>query len=189
MVSCVEGVQFGKCIGFSGMKPAADSDNNYVITKDLIRLDGFSKNAVDQATFYLTKLMEDGLYFMMELATSTLPSPITNLQQYLVQFDDVLYVLLIFEKYCKPGQYEELQVFDGRNDQVRAPLRSIECCHLSVTQNANALQYTPVNVNPDNVNRFAGTLSNLAVRDFAYSLPPVVVNPRYGQHFCWYPDG
>lgn len=58
--------------------------------------------------------MADGLYFMMEPAMITSPSLIANLQQYLIQFDDVLKILLIFDKYCKSGWYEEFQVFDDR---------------------------------------------------------------------------
>lgn len=129
MVSWAEGAQIGKTIGFAEMKAAANGDNNYLITKDFIPLSGFSKSAIDQrnvnaclsiqyvnhtATFCLTKLMADGLYFMMELVTITLPSLIANLQQYLVQFNDALKILLIFEKYCKSERYEEFQVFGGR---------------------------------------------------------------------------
>lgn len=48
MVSWAEGAQIGKTIGFAEMKAAANGDNNYLITKDLIRLSGFSKSAIDQ---------------------------------------------------------------------------------------------------------------------------------------------
>ncbi|CEG80009.1 hypothetical protein RMATCC62417_14405 [Rhizopus microsporus] len=128
-MSCLEGVQYKTTIGFAEVKPAAESDNNCSIAKDLIRLGRFSKNAIDHSnldvclsvqsvrrttTFYLTKLMSDGLYFMMELATLTTPSSLLNLTQHLIQLDDLVKVLTIFEKHCKPISHEELEVFTTR---------------------------------------------------------------------------
>lgn len=93
-MSCLEGVQYKMTIGFAEVKPTAESDNNYSIAKDLIRLGRFSKNAIDHSnlnaclsiqsvgrttTFYLTKLISDSLYFMMELTTFTLLLSLSNL--------------------------------------------------------------------------------------------------------------
>ncbi|KAG0162184.1 hypothetical protein DFQ28_001885 [Apophysomyces sp. BC1034] len=129
MMSCLEGVQYKMTIGFAEVKPAAESDNNYSIAKDLIRLGRFFKNAIDHSnldaclsmqsvdrttTFYLTKLMSDGLYFMMELATLTMPSSLSNLTQYLIQLDNVVRVLTIFEQHCKVVSHDELEVFTTR---------------------------------------------------------------------------
>ncbi|KAI9006705.1 hypothetical protein CLU79DRAFT_879219, partial [Phycomyces nitens] len=127
MISCFEGVQYKMTIGFAEVKSVSESSNNYSIGKDLIRLGLFSKNAIDHSnleaclsiqsvgcttTFYLTKLMSDGVYFMMELATLTMPSSLANLTQYLIQLDDVVKVLTIFEQYCKVVDHDELQVFN-----------------------------------------------------------------------------
>ncbi|ORE03988.1 hypothetical protein BCV72DRAFT_180580, partial [Rhizopus microsporus var. microsporus] len=83
-------------VGFAEVKLVTDSDNSYLIAKDPIRLGRFSKNAINHSnldaclsvqstghiiTFYLTKLMSDGLYVMMELVTLTTPSSLSNLTQ------------------------------------------------------------------------------------------------------------
>ncbi|KAG1139304.1 hypothetical protein G6F37_002740 [Rhizopus arrhizus] len=116
-------------IGFAKVKPAAESDNNYSIAKNLTRLGRFSKNAIDHSNleaclsmqsvgrttiFYLTKLMSDGLYLMMELATLAMPSSLSNLTQYLIQPDDVVKLLTIFEQHCKVVSHDGLEVLTTR---------------------------------------------------------------------------
>ena len=133
MMSCLEGVQYKMTIGFVDVKLVAESDNNYSIAKNLTRLGRFSKNAIDHSNpeaclsmqsigrttiFYLTKLMSDGLYFMMELATLAMPSSLSNLTQYLIQLDDIVKVFTIFEQHCKVVSHDELEVLTTRKRPI-----------------------------------------------------------------------
>ncbi|CAO3638123.1 unnamed protein product [Cunninghamella blakesleeana] len=75
-------------IRFGEVKQCSESNNHRNVNKDLIRLGIFSKKSIDVnhatgiltmhivgniITFYLTQLMNDGLYTMLELTNFSLP--------------------------------------------------------------------------------------------------------------------
>jgi hypothetical protein len=84
--------------------------------KDLIRLGHFSKNAIDvhnmngvlafqvvgrHVFFYLTKLMHDGLYIMLEVDKIELPASLYALPSYVVQAHRLLNVITAYQ-HCNP---------------------------------------------------------------------------------------
>ncbi|CAO3601065.1 unnamed protein product [Absidia cylindrospora] len=96
----------------SVLKCAKESDNLYGKYKDIIlRIGIFSKNALDvgkmkavgrTVTFYLTTLLKDGFYVMMELAEINIPGSIDDLPKYFMDFNQKSSVLDIYDIWCNP---------------------------------------------------------------------------------------
>ncbi|KAF7721195.1 hypothetical protein EC973_005126 [Apophysomyces ossiformis] len=86
--STLNGTFWGTSCGFGEVKCFSQAENKFLVWKDLIRLGYFSKNAIDvhkmngvlafqvmgrHVFFYLTKLMHDGLYLMLQVDKIKLP--------------------------------------------------------------------------------------------------------------------
>ena len=65
-------------------------------------------------TFYITTLIADGVYVMIDVGNITVPSAISNLPKYLMDLDVIINILNIYEKYCKGTIEEEISVFTRR---------------------------------------------------------------------------
>ncbi|KAG2207588.1 hypothetical protein INT45_002603, partial [Circinella minor] len=148
MISALRGVTFTKNIGFGEMKSMQQCSNNFVISKDLIRLGLFSKEAINNynlkgclaiqsvgftTTFYISTLMGDGIYTMIEIGSITVPSAISNLGKYLIDFDIILNILSIHEQNCKKT-VEESSVFSARK---RSASNVLDSHQLSSTRDRN----------------------------------------------------
>ncbi|CAO3597886.1 unnamed protein product [Absidia cylindrospora] len=132
----------GPCFRFWGGEVAGESENLYGTCKDLLRLGIFSKNGIDvgkmksilsfqvigrSITFYLSILLNDGLYVMLELAHITAPGCMDDLLGYYMEFNKVLFVLDVFETWCYslPSDKTEQQ-----NQRSRPSLSSPTFCRV-----------------------------------------------------------
>ncbi|KAI8096143.1 uncharacterized protein BX664DRAFT_382639 [Halteromyces radiatus] len=131
--SCIarlNGVKWDNTLAYGEVKCAGESDNLYGICKDTLRVGLFSKNALDvgkmkgilgfQAvgrtiTFYLTTLLKDGLYTMMELAEITIPGSVDDLPKYLMDLTKVLLVLDVCDNWCTPVDLDQIQLQSQRS--------------------------------------------------------------------------
>lgn len=59
-----------------------------------------------QVTFYITKLLHDGLYVMMEIGRIEVPGSLRDLVSYVVHLDDLLDVVHVFYNECIPAKVE-----------------------------------------------------------------------------------
>ncbi|CAO3607412.1 unnamed protein product [Cunninghamella blakesleeana] len=115
IISIIEDNYEKASIGYGEVKQQSEASNHHSINKDLIRLGIFSKNSIDinnvkgvlsmhivgqNITFYLTKLLYDGLYTMIELTNFNLPLSIDDLPGYLTNLDKVKNVLHVFNNEC-----------------------------------------------------------------------------------------
>ncbi|CAO3650600.1 unnamed protein product [Cunninghamella blakesleeana] len=103
-------------LGFGEIKQLSESNNHYAVNKVLVRLEIFSKNAIDvnhiksiislhivgpYVIFCLTELPNDGLYTMTGLTHLKLPLSIADLPSYLIHLEKLKNVLYIFREQCK----------------------------------------------------------------------------------------
>ncbi|KAG1166836.1 hypothetical protein G6F36_012791 [Rhizopus arrhizus] len=103
-ISELEGLYFDASLGFVEVKPSSEDDNKQTLSKDLVRLGMFSKNAIDRwgmrgclsiqvvghkATFFLTTQPSADLYIMMELCIIHMPSCLADMSTYIMQFDEI----------------------------------------------------------------------------------------------------
>lgn len=106
------------------VKGEDQKDDKYICLLDLIRIgcisvDSINHNLYDgvigvhivglQVSFYITTLVADGLYIMMELCSLTLPRDATQLKCYATNFDDLLTVLQYSEKCVVTSNQEKLK--------------------------------------------------------------------------------
>lgn len=100
-ISNLDGMIWGNTRGFGEVKCFSQVGNTFAIAKDLVRLALFSKNAIDthgmhgilafqaigrHVFFYLTTLLNDALYVMMEIGKIEIPSCIKDLPAYILIF-------------------------------------------------------------------------------------------------------
>ncbi|KAG2210124.1 hypothetical protein INT45_008096 [Circinella minor] len=99
IIFVLRSVTLTKNIGFGEIKSIQQCSNNFVIS--------FT------TTFYISTLMADGIYTMIEIGSITVPSAISNLGKYLIDFDIILNILYIYEQRCKKT-VKESSVFSAR---------------------------------------------------------------------------
>ncbi|KAI9264618.1 hypothetical protein EDC94DRAFT_67278 [Helicostylum pulchrum] len=114
-ISELDGLYFDASLGFVEVKPNSEGENKQAVSKDLIRLGMFSKNAKDkwltrgclsiqvvgyEATFYITTQPSSELYTMFELCTIHISSCLSDLPSYITQFDEVAAILRCYENCC-----------------------------------------------------------------------------------------
>ncbi|CAO3623870.1 unnamed protein product [Cunninghamella blakesleeana] len=115
LINSLNDLHVGKSLGFGEVKAKYQSSNNFAIAKDLIRLGVFSKNGIDvgklngvitfqaaglQVTFYITMLVANGLYMMLEIGYLKLPGSLHDLLSCVVHLSDVLDIVNIFYNEC-----------------------------------------------------------------------------------------
>lgn len=103
------------------VKGEDQKDDKYVCLLDLIRIGSISVDAINlnlydavigihivalQVTFYVTTLVADGFYVMMEICSIPLPRDVTELRSYVTNFDELLTVLQYSGK-CKVSSNKE----------------------------------------------------------------------------------
>lgn len=116
-ISNLDGMIWGNTRGFGEVKCFSQVGNTFAIAKDLVRLALFSKNAIDthgmhgilafqaigrHVFFYLTTLLNDALYVMMEIGKIEIPSCIMDLPAYVAQSHRLLDVLALYDEMCIP---------------------------------------------------------------------------------------
>ncbi|CAO3652138.1 unnamed protein product [Cunninghamella blakesleeana] len=134
-ITQLDGYDYDSNLGFGEVKSHHETNNKAAICKDLIRLGVFSKNSIDvgnmnavlcfqaigrHVTFYVTKLMADGLYIMYELASIKVPGSVDELLMYVGQVDKILDILYIFHDQCyamTPQQQKEANKKKGKHSQ------------------------------------------------------------------------
>ncbi|CAO0797374.1 unnamed protein product [Mucor circinelloides] len=99
-------------------------EDKHVCIKDLIRIGFISVTSINQslydgvigiqivglqATFFITTLVADGFYVMMEICTLALPRDATELMLYATNFDDLLVVLEYADKCVVTKEKEKLK--------------------------------------------------------------------------------
>ncbi|KAI9499489.1 hypothetical protein BDB00DRAFT_880775 [Zychaea mexicana] len=105
------GAVWGTSRGFGEVKCFSQAENKFAVAKDLIRLGHFSMNAIDihnmngvvgrHVFFYLTKLVHDGLYIMLEIDKIEVPASVYALPTYTTQAHRLLNVISIYQQ-CTP---------------------------------------------------------------------------------------
>lgn len=115
-ITALNGAVWGTGHGFGEVKCFSQAENKFAVAKDLIRLGHLSKNAIDihnmngvlifqvvgrHVFFYLTKLMHDGLYIMLEIDKIELPASVYSLPTYIAQAHRLLNVISIYQQ-CIP---------------------------------------------------------------------------------------
>jgi hypothetical protein len=121
---------FGFSLGFAEMKHTNTS--KYLASKDLIRLGILSKNSIDrhdlqgcltiqvvgfQMIVFLTTLLADGLYVMVEIGNITIPASIREIPQYFTNSDDIISILECFQSWCSPSPQPQPSFKRKRLDQ------------------------------------------------------------------------
>ncbi|CAO3591617.1 unnamed protein product [Absidia cylindrospora] len=114
-IDVAEGIYIQRSYGFGEVKSGTESKNHYALSRDLIRLGVFSQNAIDaanlkgvlsfqaignQVTFFITKLVADGLYIMVEIGFIDVPCSLRELASYTVHLNDVLNIINAFYGEC-----------------------------------------------------------------------------------------
>ncbi|ORX55564.1 hypothetical protein DM01DRAFT_1382712 [Hesseltinella vesiculosa] len=114
-ITSLKGVKWTTSHGYGEAKSACHEANNFVLSKDLIRVAMFCKNALDEQnldgilglqiigrriTFYLLVLPSQGLYVMYELGTLELPNSLCGLRKLLMDMPLGLLVLDVFRRLC-----------------------------------------------------------------------------------------
>lgn len=99
-------------------------EDKHVCIKDLIRIGFISVTSINQSlydgvigiqvvglqvTFFITTLVADGFYVMMEICTLALPRDATELMLYATNFDDLLVVLEYADKCVVTKEKEKLK--------------------------------------------------------------------------------
>ncbi|KAI8638747.1 hypothetical protein BD408DRAFT_372876 [Parasitella parasitica] len=99
-------------------------DDKHICIKDLIRIGFISVTAINQnlydgvigiqivglqVTFFITTLIADGFYVMMEICSLTLPRDATELMPYSTSFDDLLVALEYADKCVVTKEKEKLK--------------------------------------------------------------------------------
>ncbi|ORX51912.1 hypothetical protein DM01DRAFT_1323768 [Hesseltinella vesiculosa] len=146
LITSMDGLYFGMSLGFAEMKPTTNT-STYFAAKDLVRLGVFSKNSIDQnnlkgcltiqvvgfkMTFFLTTLLADGLYAMVELCTLTIPASLNDLSQFLACDDDLLSVVNCFHAWCSPlpeplpTAHKRKSLDDSAFSEIVSPTRSMK---------------------------------------------------------------
>ncbi|CAO3601455.1 unnamed protein product [Absidia cylindrospora] len=100
---------------FGEVKRRGEVGNHHAISKDLIRLGVFSKNVIDagslkgvltfqavghQVTFYISQLLSDGLYVMLEIGRIEVPRSLYEWTSYISHLDDALDLVWVFYAEC-----------------------------------------------------------------------------------------
>ncbi|KAI7847687.1 hypothetical protein BDC45DRAFT_411363, partial [Circinella umbellata] len=109
------GVTFTKNVRFGEIKSIQQCSNNFAISKYLIHLGLFFKDAINNynlngclaiqtvgftTTFYISILTADSIYTMIEIGNITVPSAVSNLRKYLIDLDIIFNILYIYEQRC-----------------------------------------------------------------------------------------
>ncbi|KAI7853798.1 hypothetical protein BDC45DRAFT_441598, partial [Circinella umbellata] len=112
-ISELNGLYFGSSLGYVEVKPAAEENNKYLVSKDLVRLGTLTKNSIDISglkscmgiqvvnhiiTFFMNELKADGMYFLTEIGTVKTPSCIEDLGTFIHYFDELAAILKCYEK-------------------------------------------------------------------------------------------
>ncbi|KAG2222238.1 hypothetical protein INT45_010651 [Circinella minor] len=112
-ISELNGLYFGSSLGYVEVKPAAEENNKYLASKDLVRLGMLTKNSIDISglkscmgiqvvnhtiTFFMNELKADGMYFLTEIGTVKAPSCIEDLGTFIHYFDELAAILKCYEK-------------------------------------------------------------------------------------------
>ncbi|SAM09775.1 hypothetical protein [Absidia glauca] len=128
-VDHAEGNHLQQTFGFGEVKSHSETKNHHAVSMDLIRLSVFSKNATDlgnlkgvlsfqaignQVTFYITKLLSDGLYVMLEIGHIEVPRSLRELASYLAHLDDVLNLVHAFHNECGAATAVEETMIEAR---------------------------------------------------------------------------
>jgi hypothetical protein len=103
----------GGNIGSGEAKTDEARKHEALMYEDLLRLGVFSKDAIDfhnlpsavsfqavgrRVVFYITSLIHDGIYSMIEIAVVNCPLSLNDLPDYLNNFDNLLKVLIAVDK-------------------------------------------------------------------------------------------
>ncbi|CAO3634979.1 unnamed protein product [Cunninghamella blakesleeana] len=114
-ITSLSGPNWTNNYGFGEAKACSENNNHYSLCKDLLRVGIFSKNSIDigkmkavlgiqvvgrSVTFYLSSLLSDGFYVMLEVARVSIPGCINDLLKYLMDMNTIVMVLEVFEKNC-----------------------------------------------------------------------------------------
>ncbi|KAG0173873.1 hypothetical protein DFQ29_007687 [Apophysomyces sp. BC1021] len=114
-ITSLKGVKWSTSHGYGEIESACHEANNFLLSKDLIRVAIFCKNALDaqnlegilglqiigrSITFYLLVLPSKGLYVMYELGTLQLPNTLGDLRKLLMDMPLGLLVLDVFHRLC-----------------------------------------------------------------------------------------
>ncbi|EIE86486.1 hypothetical protein RO3G_11197 [Rhizopus delemar RA 99-880] len=127
-ITALNGAVWGTGHGFGEVKCFSQAENKFAVAKDLIRLGHLSKNAIDihnmngvlvfqvvgrHVFFYLTKLMHDGLYIMLEIDKIELPASVYSLPTYIAQAHRLLNVISIYQQ-CIPCNNDTKDMLHSR---------------------------------------------------------------------------
>jgi hypothetical protein len=143
----MDGLFFGFSLGFAEIKHTT-STSKYLVSKDLIRLGILSKNSIDQHDLqgcltiqvvgfqmivFLTTLLADGLYVMVEIGNITIPASIREIPQYLTNSDDIISILECFQSWCSPSpqpqpSFKRKSLDDESFARLVSPSRSAKRC-------------------------------------------------------------
>ncbi|KAG1136768.1 hypothetical protein G6F37_012578 [Rhizopus arrhizus] len=141
----MDGLFFGFSLGFAEIKHTT-STSKYLVSKDLIRLGILSKNSIDQhdlqgcltiqvvgfqMVVFLTTLLADGLYVMVEIGNITIPASIREIPQYLTNSDEIISILECFETWCSPSpqpqpSFKRKSLDDESFARLVSPSRSVK---------------------------------------------------------------
>ncbi|ORY93019.1 hypothetical protein BCR43DRAFT_414255, partial [Syncephalastrum racemosum] len=108
-VSKLDGLYFGTSLGFVEAKPACHQRDKKALSKDLVKLGTFCKNAIDKwsirgclavqvvGNFYMTTQPSADLYTMFEVCTIRVPSCLSGLLAHVSQLDEIAALLRCYD--------------------------------------------------------------------------------------------
>ncbi|PHZ17988.1 uncharacterized protein RHIMIDRAFT_255240 [Rhizopus microsporus ATCC 52813] len=116
-ITCARGVHWAVSSAYGVAKPTVESDNNFMLCCDLMRVTIFCKDALDEysvdgvlgiqvvgnrVSFYGMTLPSTGLYSFYELVAVTIPNTIRDLSKLVMDMPYLFLVLDVFHRLCKP---------------------------------------------------------------------------------------
>ncbi|ORZ16317.1 hypothetical protein BCR42DRAFT_33741 [Absidia repens] len=124
IITVMNGEAFDYSRGYGEVKCHTQAKNKASIAKDLVQLGVFAKNCIDvhnmkavltfqaigrKVTFFITKLMGDGVYTMYEIGEFNTPGSLQETLQLLGYFDNLHLLLHAYDKHCVRLDTEDAQ--------------------------------------------------------------------------------
>ncbi|CAO3626379.1 unnamed protein product [Cunninghamella blakesleeana] len=125
----LDGYCFDYSRGFGEVKSKHFYNKYQSINKDLARVGIFCKNSIDvnnmkgvlgfqavgrNITFYISKLVSDGVYIMYQLKNFTVPGSVKQICSLLGYLDDLYFILNVFEAHCTQMEPEVIDVYKNK---------------------------------------------------------------------------
>ncbi|CAO3654370.1 unnamed protein product [Cunninghamella echinulata] len=145
----LDGYCFDYNRGFGEVKSKYHYEKHDNLSKDLARVGVFSKNAIDisnmngvlgfqavgrSVTFFISKLVADGIYVMYELNNFTVPGSIKQIYSLFGYLDEIYYILNIFETHCNKMLSQDI---DANKNKKRQTLSTPQFNRIVHTSSSN----------------------------------------------------